>query len=146
MGNDVEKKISEYLSSHLYLNLATVNPDGTPLAHTVGFANDGVTVYFVTDSKTRKARNIDSKPDVAYTCDEDYIDLHSIQGVQIKGKAELVTDGPDIEKIMVLMLQKYPQMKDMPANPDYVFYRIEPVEGVFIDNRQGFGHREEIKF
>jgi general stress protein 26 len=146
MGNDVEKKISDYLSSHLYLNLATVSPDGKPLAHTVGFANDGAIVYFVTDKKTRKANNINGNPNVAFTCDEDYTDLYSIQGVQMKGKAELETNGVVIEKIMGTMLQKFPQMKDMPENPDYVFFKITPLEGVFIDNTRGFGHREEITF
>ncbi len=146
MGNDVENKISDYLSSHLYLNLATVSPDGTPLAHTVGFASDGATVYFVTDKNTRKARNIGNNPNVAYTCDEDYTDLFSIQGIQMKGKAERVTDGSVIEKTMGVMLKKYPQMKDMPENPDYVFFKVTPVEGVFIDNTKGFGHRDEMTF
>ncbi len=146
MDNDVEKKIGDYLSSHLYLNLATVSPDGTPLAHTVGFANDGATVYFVTDKKSRKANNIKGNHNVAFTCDEDYTDLYSIQGVQMKGIAELETDGAVIERIMGTMLQKYPQMKDMPKNPDYVFFKITPVVGVFIDNTRGFGHREEISF
>jgi general stress protein 26 len=146
MGNDVERKINDYLSSHLYLNLATVSPDGTPLAHTVGFANDGATVYFVTDKKTRKATNISSNPNVAFTCDEDYTDLHRIQGVQMKGIAERETNGAMIERIMKTMLQKFPQMKEMPENPDYVFFRVTPVEGVFIDNTRGFGHRDKITF
>jgi general stress protein 26 len=146
MGNDGGRKIRDYLATHLYLNLATVSPDGTPLAHTVGYAPDGATVYFVTDKNSRKARNIARNPNVAYTVDEDYGDLFSIQGVQMKGRAERITDARTIEKILAMLLHKYPQMKDMPENPEYVFYKIIPLEGVFIDNTQGFGHRDTITF
>lgn len=146
MGYDAKQQIIDYLASHLYLNLATVSPDGTPLAHTVGFVPDGATIFFVTDKKSRKARNIGSNPHVAYTVDEDYTDLLRIQGVQMRGRAEIVGDIVLIEKIMKLLLQKYPQMKDMPENPDYAFYKVVPSEGIFIDNTKGFGHRETVAF
>lgn len=146
MSNDVKKKISEYLASHPYLNLATVSPDGTPLAHTVGYASDGPTVYFVTDKKTRKARNIAGCPFVAYTVDEDYASIEMIQGVQIRGRAELVKDNAVIDKILGIMNKKYSYMKDLPKNPDYVFFKINPLEADFIDNTRGFGNRDHVSF
>jgi general stress protein 26 len=146
MGNDVIQKISDYLSNHQYLNLATVRPDNSPLAHTVGYASDGATVYFMTDKKSRKAKNINSNPFVAYTVDEDYTDINKIQGVQMRGKAELLTDNSVIEKVFGIMLGKFPQIKDLPQNPDYVSFKITPVEAFFLDNTVGFGHRDNITF
>lgn len=146
MGEGTRKKIVDYLSNHRYINLATISPDGTPLAHTVGYVNDGPVIYFMTDNKTRKARNIGNNSSVAFTCDEDYTDFFRIQGVQVRGIAEPVTDGSVIESIVSAMMEKYPQVKDMPENADYVFFKITPREGVFIDNTQGFGHREEAVF
>jgi general stress protein 26 len=146
MGDNTRTKIVDYLSAHLYINLATVSPDGSPVAHTVGFVNDGPVVYFMTDNKSRKSRNIGNNSRVAFTCDEDYTDFFLIQGVQAKGFAEVVTDRAVIEGIVGGMMKKFPQVKDLPENPDYIFYRILPEEGVFIDNTQGFGHREETTF
>jgi hypothetical protein len=98
MGNDVIQKISDYLSNHQYLNLATVRPDNSPLAHTVGYASDGL------------------------------------------------TDNSVIEKVFGIMLGKFPQIKDLPQNPDYVSFKITPVEAFFLDNTVGFGHRDNITF
>jgi general stress protein 26 len=146
MGNDVLKKITDYLASHPYLNLATVCPDNTPLAHTVGFASEGATVYFVTDRNSRKAKNITHNPSVAYTIDEDCTDLAKIQGVQMKGSAEPVSDKEVVGKILEMMNKKYPYMADLPQNPDYVFFKIEPIEAQFIDNTIEFGHRDSLTF
>jgi general stress protein 26 len=146
MEKDAKQKVIDYLGGHLYLNLATVSQDGSPLSHTVGYVSDGAQVYFVTDKKSRKAKNIMGNPSVAYTVDEDYTDLTRIKGVQMKGKANLVTDSSVIAKILDGMGKKFPQMKEMPANPDYVFFRIVPEEAYFIDNSVGFGHRDHVDF
>ena len=145
MSNDeVTKKISDYLAAHPYMTLATVSDDGSPVAHTLGYASEGTTVYFMTDKNTRKAKNISTNPSVAYTVDKDYTDLGKIQGVQMKGTAEPVTDGAVIGKVMGIMTEKFPQLKEMPENPDYVFFKIAPKEAYFIDNTVSFGHREHI--
>jgi len=146
MQREATQKLIEYLSSHYYLNLATIGPDNSPVAHTVGYVSEGATVYFATDKKSRKARNIAARPAVAYTVDEDYRDLNLIRGVQMQGRAELVRDPSTIEKILGIMMRKYPQMKDMPENPDYVLFRIVPGEAYFIDNTAGFGYRDHLVF
>jgi len=146
MEKDAKQKVINYLSAHRYLNLATVSPDGTPLAHTVGYVSDGAVVHFVTDKKSRKAKNIMGNQSVAYTVDEDYTDLGSIKGIQMRGKAKLVTDSSVIENILERMAKKFPQMKEMPANPDYVFFRIEPEEAYFLDNTVNFGYRDHVVF
>jgi general stress protein 26 len=146
MANDIEQKIHNYLSSHRYLNLATVGPDGTPVAHTVGYASDGATVYFMTDKNSRKAKNISGSKAVAYTIDEDYTDIHTIQGVQMKGNAELVKDNAVIEKIIGILTEKFLQLRDLPPSPDYVIFRIDPIEAYFLDNTVRFGHRDRVNF
>ncbi len=146
MSDDAKQKVSNYLSSHPYLNLATVSADGTPIAHTVGFVSEDADVYFMTDKNTRKAKNITSNPSVAYTVDEDQLDISRIQGIQMRGKASLVTDSTVIDKVSALLAEKYPFMKEMPVNPDYVLFRIDPVEALFIDNTVGFGHRDIAEY
>ncbi len=140
------KKIIHYLDTHPYLRLATVSAAGTPVAHTVAYVSRQATVYFITDKESRKARNILQNPAVAYTVDENYIELTDIQGVQMEGEARLVTEPAEVETAAKLLIDKFPAMRDIPQNPDLVYFRIDPKKGYFIDCTVDFGHRDKIVF
>ena len=142
----VKTKIIDYLTSHLYLRLGTVNAQCTPQVHTVGYVSEGCIVYFVTDRKSRKAENIFSNPAVAYAVDENYMDVMAIQGVQMEGRASLVTVETDAMRILDLMGQKFPGMEKIPPNPDLVIFKIVPVRGYFLDSTVAFGHRDMVDF
>jgi len=139
-------KITRYLASHLYLRLGTVTADCTPQVHTVGYVSEGCTAYFVTDGKSRKAENIQKNPAVSYSVDENYNDFMAIQGVQMEGRASLVTLETEAMKILDLMAQKFRDMENIPANPDLVIFRIKPSRAYFLDNTVSFGHRDMVEF
>lgn len=140
------KKIADYLVLHPYLRLATVNTAGTPIVHTVGYVSEGATIYFTTDSESRKARNIAANPAVAYAVDENYTELMAIQGVQMEGTASLVADRDEVVRIGRLMVEKFPALQDMPQNPALVFFKVEPKQGYFIDCPVEFGHRDKVVY
>lgn len=142
----VKLKISDYLAAHRYLRLGTVTGKATPLVHTVGYVSRGCTVFIATDRKSRKAENIAKIPTVAYAVDENYDDIMIIQGVQMEGRAFLVTLETEAMKILDLMARKFPGMEKMPANPDLVIFMIEPIRGFFLDNTVAFGHRYSVEF
>ncbi len=139
-------KIAAYLTAHPYLRLATVTGGGTPQVHTVGYVSEDTTVYFVTDRKSCKAENIFGNPAVAYAVDENYEDVMAIQGVQMEGKASLITMETEAIRLLDLMGQKFPGLENMPPNPDLVFFKIEPSRGFFLDNTVDFGHRDMVEF
>ena len=145
-NNEITQKIFNYLQSHNVLTLATVSPDGKPLAHTVVYVSEGATVYFGTYKDTRKAQNILKNPSVAYTVDEDYADWDKIQGVQMTGMAAMLTDQKELERIMKKYVEKFPQAADFPPDPDMVLIKIESLRGYFLDYTKGFGHRDEVVF
>ena len=107
--NTVKIKISAYLASHHYLRLGTVTDKATPQVHTVGYVSEDCTVYFVTDRKSRKAANIFENPAVAYAVDENYADIMTIQGVQIEGKASVVTMETEAMRLLDRMAEKSAQ-------------------------------------
>jgi general stress protein 26 len=144
--DSVKEKISNYLTLHNYLNLGTVSPGGTPTVHTVGFVSEGATVWFITDKTSRKATNIMNNPAVAFTVDEDYRDIAVIQGVQMEGTASLVTEEADVQRVFGLIMSKFPQIRDLPENPNYVVFKIEPKAGYFLDNTVEFGHRDSATY
>jgi len=142
----VKIKISDYLAAHRYLRLGTVTGKATPQVHTVGYVSRDCIVFFATDQKSRKAGNISKNPAVAYAVDENYDDIMVIQGVQMEGRASLVTLETEAMKILDLMARKFPGLEKMPANPDLVIFMIEPVRGFFLDNTVAFGHRYSVEF
>jgi len=146
MSEESKQKISDYLKSHNKMTLATVAPDGRPQAHTVEYAPEGATVYFCTMRTTRKAMNIAKNPNVAYSVDEDYEDWMKIQGVQMEGRAKVLSDPQETQHAIDVYLKKFPQVASFPPNPDMVFVKIEPVAGFFLDYVKGFAHRDGVKF
>ena len=146
MERDIKKKIEEYLSSHYYVRLATLKPDGKPVVHTVGYASEGTTLYIMTDRPSRKAQHVMKNPNVAYAVDENYDDFLSIKGIQMEGKARIVPEKAEIEKARGLLVKKFKQYSTLPPNRDIVIIKVEPVAGYYLDNSVRFGHRERVTF
>lgn len=143
---EIREAISNYLRTHRKMTLATVTLDGRPLAHTVEFVSDGLVIYFATKKTTRKAQNVMKNSSVSLAVDEDYDDWMKIQGVQLEGRATILSEEKDIKYAMDLFLKKFPFVSEFEPDPDMVFVKIEPVAGFFLDNTKGFAHRDEIKF
>ena len=58
MDDAIGAKIVELLAQHRLTTIATNRPDGWPQATTVGYANDGLTLYFLCGPQSQKAKNI----------------------------------------------------------------------------------------
>jgi len=143
--DEIKTKIADYLAAHPYLRLGTVNA-GDPQVHTVGYVSEGCIVYFVTDKNSRKAKNIFAHPAVAYAIDENYEDVLLIQGVQMEGKASVITLETEAMRLLDLMAKKFPGLDKIPPNPNLVFFKIVPSRGYFLDNSVSFGHRDLVEF
>ena len=146
MENDIKKSVAEYLTSHRYLALATTDPDGRPVVHNMGYANEGATIYLATFKGTRKVGNIERNPNVALAVSEDYDDWGKIQGVQIQGKASFLETKEDIDRAVSCIVRNFPHFANMDPNPDIIFLKIEPVEGFFIDYTKGFAHKDKVMY
>jgi nitroimidazol reductase NimA-like FMN-containing flavoprotein (pyridoxamine 5'-phosphate oxidase superfamily) len=146
MNDEIKQKVVDYLAAHRFLRLATVATDNTPMIHTLGYASEGATIYFLTDRRTRKILNISKNGNVAYSVDEDYPDASMIQGIQMEATASILSDKVEIEKARGLLVKKFPGMAKMPPELDLVFVRIDPREGYFLDYTKGFTHRDKVVF
>jgi uncharacterized protein YhbP (UPF0306 family) len=146
-NEEIRQAISDYLASHRKMTLATVTLDGRPLAHTVEYVSDnGPLIYFATKKTTRKAQNIMKNANVSFAVDEDYDDWMKIQGVQVEGRATILSEEKDIQHAMDLFLKKFPFVAEFKPDPDMVLVQIVPVAGFFLDNTKGFAHRDEVRF
>ncbi len=144
MSEELKDKIREYLSNHYYLNLATVSPQGRPMAHTMAYVSEGIVVYMATNKNTRKVQNITQNPFVAYTVDEDDPDWFNIQALQIEGKASIITNENELREAGEILVAKFPVAADMPPDPDSIMIKIEPEVIYYLDYSVKLGYREQM--
>jgi general stress protein 26 len=141
---DLKNKVNKYLADHYYLNLATVSPQGNPMAHTLAYVSEEAIVYVATRKNTRKVQNIMHNPHVAYTVDEDDPDWFDMKALQVEGRASIINDEKELREIGEIMVAKFPIVADMPPDPEIILIKIEPEVIYYLDYSVEFGYRKEI--
>lgn len=149
MDNNIKKKIEKLLDQHRILTLATLRPDGWPQATTVGYVNEGMTIYFLCGRDSQKAQNLARDNRVSLTVDHDTPDLMAITGLSMAAHAQEVTDRAQAEKVLAMLPLKYPEPVaplpfPMPTPDDVRIFRIEPVVITVLDYTKGFGHTDLV--
>ena len=56
MDEEIRKRILTLLDQHRIMTVATLRPDGWPQATTVGYVNEGLTLYFLCAWRVKKRR------------------------------------------------------------------------------------------
>lgn len=80
MNEELRRKILTLLDQHRIMTIATLRTDGWPQATTVGFANDGLTLYFLCGPESQKASNLARDDRVSLTIDHDTPQVMEITG------------------------------------------------------------------
>ncbi len=136
-----------YLNSHHVMTLATVG-EGAPWAAAVFYANDGFDIFFLSAAHTRHARHLATQGRAAGAIHEDYHDWQTIQGIQLEGAVEKLSDEAQAAA-QALYQARYPFIAQGPPEMTSAWqrvgwYRLRPDRLYFVDNSQGFGHRDLI--
>ena len=58
MDEEIRRKMLTRLDQHRTMTIATLRPDDWPQATTVGYANEGLTLYFLCGPNSQKAGNL----------------------------------------------------------------------------------------
>jgi uncharacterized protein YhbP (UPF0306 family) len=153
MTADLKQEILQYLEAHNTMTLATCAGD-VPWAATVFFASDDLILYFFSAPESRHCQNLAVNSRVAVTVQEDYKDWRDIKGVQLEGTVALVDGLIEKAKALTIYGRKYPDVIKLFTDPasgvfykaflKVKFYRVSPEKVFFIDNRRGFGKRQEL--
>ncbi len=148
MDKAIESKIRTLLDQHRTMTLATLRPDGWPQATTVGYANDGLTLYFLCGPDSQKATNLARDNRVSLTIDDDTSQVMEITGLSMAARAERVVDRAEAEKALRLLMQRYPEQKSlpvqMPTPSDVALFRVKPEVISVLDYSKGFGHTDLV--
>lgn len=129
------------------LTIATVRPDGFPQATTVSYANDGLTIYFMTAADGQKARNIARDDKVSLTIDRPYRNWDEIESLSMGARATIVVDPEEFEKAGKLLMAKFPQAEKHapPEGFEFALIRVDPFVISLLDYSKGFGHAELVE-
>ena len=90
MDEKLRRKILDILAEHRIMTVATLRPDGWPQATTVGYASEGLALYFLCGLDSQKAANIARDPRVSITIDHDTPQVMEINGLSMAGRAKQV--------------------------------------------------------
>ena len=88
--------------------LATVDPDGQPYVVPICPALDGNEIVIATEGST-KVDNLRTEPRCAVVFDVYQEDWEGLRQVQVRGRARLLTDGPDWDRGKPVLDEKFSQ-------------------------------------
>jgi nitroimidazol reductase NimA-like FMN-containing flavoprotein (pyridoxamine 5'-phosphate oxidase superfamily) len=149
MDDAIRRKILALLNEHRTMRIATLRPDGWPQVTTVGYANEGLAIYFLCGPDSQKASNLARDDRVSLAIDDDCAQVMDITGLSMAARASVVSDPAEAAKAMQLLLSRYPDQKglDLPmSNPSNVrIFRLRPAIVSVLDYSKGFGHADLIE-
>lgn len=153
---DLKARTGAYLKAHHVLTLATC-AGAVPWAASLFYASDAqLNLYFISDPATRHCRELAANPQVAAAINPTEVDWDAVTGLQIEGSVQML-EGAARARASALYLARFPGLarlvaaladaagREMAARfSASVFYRLTPRRIRMIDNRRGFGFREEL--
>jgi len=130
------------------MTIATLRPDGWPQATTVGYVNEGLTLYFLCGPDSQKAQNLALDNRVSLTIDHDVPQVMEITGLSMAARAQPVLDRAEAEKVLRMLPQKYPTQINLPGpmpTADQVrIFRVTPTVISVLDYTIRFGHTDLV--
>lgn len=150
MDTAIKRQILAIMDAHRVMTVATLRPDGWPQATTVGFAHEGLTLYFLCGQQSQKALNLAENPRVSITIDHDEPQVMKITGLSLAGRAERIATPAEAERVMRLLIDRYPAQEvapgALPAPSEVAIFKVSPNVISVLDYSKGFGHSELVSF
>lgn len=155
-SQDLRAETREYLARHNTVSLATDGPDGL-WATTVFYVNLDLSLYFLSEPKTRHVQNVLRNSSIAATVNEDYHDWRQIKGIQMSAMCEEVKGKRELARALAAYVRKYPFVAQFLSPSQFLrgmsvgghaldvrLYRLRPTRLLYLDNERGFSNRQEV--
>jgi len=127
------------------MTIATTGESGEPHAAAVYFAGDWrFNLFFFSSPESTHARDILADGRAAATIYPECRGWQDIRGLQLRGTVRQLAHGLEWEQAWEIFAAKFPFVAELrPVVAGNEFYVFEPVWLRLIDNRLGFGHKQE---
>ena len=142
----MQDKAVEILHQNRIMTISTLRPDGWPQATTVGYAHDGLLIYFVISRLSQKFSNIEHDDRVSIAIASDFHDPGTITGLSIAARASEVKDPKQRQEAMKLILERRPGLRRLepPDMSRSAVMRAWPSIVTILDYSKGFGHSDVL--
>lgn len=142
----MEDKAISILDAHRTMAIATVRPDGWPQNTVVGYANDGLLIYFLISRASQKFANIQKDERISIAVAKEPEDIHQLKAVYAGALASEVTDPKQREHGWKLLVERHPNLVDyvLPDPSQVAMMRAFCKYLSILDFTEGFGHADEI--
>lgn len=126
-----EEEARERVAGAPVARLATVDAAGRPRVQPCCFALSGEVVYSAVDAKPKRSMrlarldDIAANPAVALVVDNYDDDWSKLWWVRLSGRARLVEGGPEWERAIGLLVQKYSQYQERPPTGTVIAVEVE---------------------
>lgn len=148
MNEEIRRKIEAIMDQNRIMTIATLRPDGWPQATTVGYAHDGLDLYFLCGLDSQKTKNLARDDRVSVTIDRDTPQVMDITGLSMAARAKAVTDPAEAEKALRLLMRRYPEQDSlplpMPKAADVSIFRVTPTVISVLDYTKSFAHTDLV--
>ena len=142
----MEQPALTILNQNRIMTIATVRPDGWPQATIVGYANEGLRLYFLIYRTSQKFANIAHDNRVSIAVGHEPAELREVKAVYAGCKAHEVTEVGEKSHAWMLLAQRHPNLTDLapPQKDDVATMVAECRHMSVLDYSQGLGHAESL--
>ena len=144
----MEQQATEILDAHRIMAIATLRPDGWPQTTIVGYANDGLLLYFLISRKSQKFANIERDDRVSVAIGEEPGDLRDLTAVYAGAHASEVADPDQRAYAWRLLMQRHPNLREfeLPDRSEAAMMQAPCMFVSILDFTRGLGHTETLAF
>lgn len=134
------------LNAHRTMAVSTLRPDGWPQTTIVGYANEGLTLYFLIFRSSQKLANIRHDRRISLAVGGDARDLSQATAVYAAAHALELTDPAEREHGWQVLSSRHPNLAsfELPARTQAAMIKAECRFVSIVDYRQGLGHIEQL--
>ena len=142
----MKDKAVKILDENRLMAISTVRPDGWPQNTIVGYANEDIFIYFVISRHSQKFANIVRDDRVSIAIGQDFYNPSGIHALSIAAHATEVRDAKQRERVVKLMLDRHPGLKELeaPTTDHAAVIRAHPAIITILDYSKGFGHADVL--
>ena len=132
------------LETNRVMAISTVRPDGWPQTTIVGYANQGLTVYFMILRSSQKFANIQRDDRVSIAVGQEPAELHQAKAVFAGAHALEIKNSADRARVWKLLELRHPNLDafDLPKRSDAAVMRADCRHVSLADYTKGLGHTE----
>jgi PPOX class probable F420-dependent enzyme len=120
-ASTLSEEVRRFLAGRRVAHLATAGTDAMPHVVPVCFVLDGDSLYVSIDEKPKRGaparlkrlRNIAENPNAAVVADRYDEDWSRLGWVMLRGRAEILAEGPEHDRAQALLRARYPQYAAM---------------------------------